>query len=1450
MSDFKNVPKLKGKENYKQWEVAARSTLLLNKTWQVVKPGYVAPPETVTEEKTVITKINGEEKKVTYIHTYNEFDDLNERALAGIHLTILPGPYSQVERVPSAQKAWEKLKQLYGTESWATQESTFFTLMDIRADQFKDLSAFLSRFRELENKLSDLGEPLPPGYLTAIYKRAIPRHLDAILYTHIELALSRNQQLDLDELNTALISHETSNRTEDSKAYAGNFGKQNKGKGKGQNKTSSKEVCNNCFVPGHNEKSCFHSHRELAPAGFVPLLKDDLKKRHELRLEKEAKKNKSNDTQQSDRAYAARFNSNHDDRTKSSEIIIDSGDQEHTNWDRSKFSTYTPVRNQTVSGINDEPLMVKGIGTIIIPAIIDGRVEPFELENVRHVPGMEFNLLSTTQLDLHSFTHSGGHGIKTFFNSDDKVVLQGYMHDRTYYLDTMWAQPSESRALRLKSTEPAKNDASWTVWHKRFGHISMERTKAMAKQAGIDTDAADKLQLKEPHELCEDCMSGKLTKMPSRQPMRKIDVKGQAWHIDLSMASHVVTLGGHTNIMVLTDEATGFTRQVLMKSRAELPEKLEFEFKHLSNQGIKIAYVHGDNELIQGHEAQRLYNQMGIQCLPTAPYNSAQNGIAERKIRTLFTSIRSVLISACLPQEFWGEAAYYVTYINNLIPNKNGKSPYELWYGSTPQAAYLKPFGCWCYAFDQTPRKKKLDNKAIKCRFLGHEGKSIYRVWDISKSRVIRSPHVVFDEKRLINNKAIQEDQNTIDEPVDDEYIDDLLDELSGDPSSHDYEGAQAPANAPADSGVEGAQTAANQQSEQSSTPEYEHEAESGANNQRIPENNHPDVQNDDTVPSALNPIENTPAGNVENQHHQQPQQHGHITDLHKDVYPEPSRRSRRNQPKIDYSQSNKKGMHSRDNPDGFKARITRISENASEAIPLTMKEALNGASSMKWKAGALEELANHDKQSTWNKPCTPPPGTHVISGRWVLAYKFGPMGEIIRWKARWVAKGFQQIEGIDFNETFSATLKASSWRMLLALIAKYDLECECSDVVAAFLEALVHETIWIEQPHEFTDGHPEHACRLNKALYGLKQSSHEWYGTLHTAVKAMGFTRIEHDHCVFINHESGAIIAAYVDDLLFIARNKSLIKLMKDKLSERFNFKHLGDLDEYLGMKIFRNRQQKTLRVNQTKYAQQLLNQLGMDECSIVKSPMEAHYLNPSPSEYTATQEDRHAYQSLMGALNWLSIMTRPDISFAVSVLSRHTSNPSPHHVMATKRVLRYLAGTIKHGIQFNTGLNDGLKGYTDASYCDDHHTSRSTGAYVFKLFNGPVSWQSKLQKLVVTSTCEAEYIAASEACKEALHLGPMLEALGFSEGKAPITINIDNQAAMKLATNPVNHAKTKHIRMRYHLVRQLVSETHEIHLNWVESAEQSADSLTKAIGPININHARNQLGLASYQS
>ena len=362
-----------------------------------------------------------------------------------------------------------------------------------------------------------MGDPVPLVYQAAIFERGLPEYLEHASFTLMEMAGKDEKNIDFEYITTSLVNHDKSRQADESKAYAGKFGKQHQ-KGGRSSSPRQRKKCGHCGKT-RDIKDCWHKHPENAPEKFKSLTKEECDAKNKKQRKKSNKQDnskdekKSSDTQEQDKAYSARFSK--ENNNKSDDFIIDSGDQEHVCWDRTKFTEYTPVKDQLVCGLNRNlSFTVAGVGTVETPAIINGRIGIFKLTNVRHVPKMEFNLLSTTQMDLNGYAHSGGEGKKTFYNGDD-VVLQGVLHDRTYYLETKWVYDT-TRALRLKSSAPTKNDASWTTWHKRFGHISMANTKAIARNTGIDCKAADGLQKYKRDEPCEDCISGKITRMPSR----------------------------------------------------------------------------------------------------------------------------------------------------------------------------------------------------------------------------------------------------------------------------------------------------------------------------------------------------------------------------------------------------------------------------------------------------------------------------------------------------------------------------------------------------------------------------------------------------------------------------------------------------------------------------------------------------------------------------------------------------------------------------------------------------------------------------------------------------------------------------------------------------------------------------------------------------------------------
>jgi len=460
------------------------------------------------------------------------------------------------------------------------------------------------------------------------------------------------------------------------------------------------------------------------------------------------------------------------------------------------------------------------------------------------------------------------------------------------------------------------------------------------------------------------------------------------------------------------------------------------------------------------------------------------------------------------------------------------------------------------------------------------------------------------------------------------------------------------------------------------------------------------------------------------------------------------------------------------------------------------------------------------------------------------------------------VCKGFRQEQGIDYDETFASVVRVTIIKMLLALAAKYDYEAEQMNVVTAFLEAHLKEEVWVQQPSGFEQKGSNGtflACRLNKALYGLKQAPREWYAILKVYLIFIGYQRVEIDHSVFI-HDNDIIIAIYVDDLLILGPNIFDIEALKLQFAERFQMKDLDSIGWYLGMHITRDRAERTLWINQSIYIKRVIELLGMSNCSPTKTPMHHRcqlkknvYLKTKEwVEYQATLDEIEGYQSIIGTLMWIACQTRPDIAYAVGKCSRYAANPTPDHDLAVKQIIRYLAETAQLGLRYEPSKMEGVGGaeffeYTDSAHADCLNSRRSTSGYMFFLWNGPISWSSKRQQCVSTSSAEAEYVGECNAAKELTFLVQALKEVGYDGSDTnPTTILADNQAAIKMGSNPVNHPRAKHIDTSYHYVRNKVEEG-AIKLEYIPTDQMVADGLTKPLESGKFLRFRSVMGLAS---
>ena len=513
------------------------------------------------------------------------------------------------------------------------------------------------------------------------------------------------------------------------------------------------------------------------------------------------------------------------------------------------------------------------------------------------------------------------------------------------------------------------------------------------------------------------------------------------------------------------------------------------------------------------------------------------------------------------------------------------------------------------------------------------------------------------------------------------------------------------------------------------------------------------------------------------------------------------------------------------------------IVEEADAKEPETFEEA---SQSSKWIKAMEEEIAALEQNQTWEL-APKPKDVKSISCKWVYKIKRRTDGSIERHKARLVARGFSQQYGLDYDETFSPVAKFTTVRVLLALAASKSWNLWQMDVKNAFLHGELDREIYMSQPMGFqSQDHPEYVCKLRKALYGLKQAPRAWYGKIAEFLTHSGYLVTSADSSLFVKAKEKklAIVLVYVDDLIITGDCEEEILQTKENLSVRFQMKELGQLKHFLGLEV--DCTQEGIFLHQQKYSKDLLKKFGMLNCKPISTPMES---NAKMCAHEGKDvEDATMYRQLVGSLIYLTL-TRPDISFAVGVMSRYMQSPKKTHLESVRRILRYVKSTLGHGIMYKKGGDCRLVGYCDADYAGDHDTRRSTTGYVFMLGSGAISWCSKRQPTVSLSTTEAEYRAAAMAAQESTWLMHLLKSL-YQPTEYGISLYCDNLSAIRLAENPVFHARTKHVEVHYHFIREKVLQA-EIELEHVRTEKQAADLFTKGLSGNKFESFCHQLGM-----
>ena len=977
---------------------------------------------------------------------------------------------------------------------------------------------------------------------------------------------------------------------------------------------------------------------------------------------------------------------------------------------------------------------IKGIGTI-------GNNSSSNIENVLFVKGLKHNLLSISQLC--------DKGMKVIFESmncqvvnvkTNKIVFVGHREGNVYivHLDDLSSQ---------NVCFVANNDDLHWLWHRKLGHASMNVISKLSRKdlvVGLPKIKFDN------DKLCDACVQGK----HRRASFKSINIVSttrvlQLIHIDLFGPTRTLSLGGKQYGFVIVDDYSRFTWVLFLHSKDEALEKFITFCKIIQNEkGYSISSVRSDH----GKEFENLgfdkfCNENGISHNFSAPRTPQQNGVVERKNRTLEEMARTMLCENNLPRYFWAEAINTSCYIINraMVRPILKKTPYELFKGRKPNISYFHPFGCKCFVLNNgKDNLGKFDAKSDEGIFLGYSTNSkAYRVFNKRTLVVEESIHVIFDEANSTLRK-VSFDSDDI--------------EIYQQETSQKKQG----------------QTVPNQEDTKEEEPHKPTQVER--------ERNHP---------RELTYVKD---GEI-------------IGDPRQGVRTRSSLRNTCN----------------------YVAFLSQIE-------PKNIDEALKDEN---WIIAMQEELNQFERNKVWNlveKPSDYP----IVGTKWVFRNKLDENGTIVRNKARLVAKGYSQEEGIDYDETYAPVARLEAIRILLAFACFNNFKLYQMDVKSAFLNGFINEEVYVEQPPGFENPHfPDHVFKLSKALYGLKQAPRAWYERLSKFLIEKGFNRGNVDKTLFIKvkNKDILIIQVYVDDIIFGATNESLCQEFSKLMQGEFEMSMMGELTFFLGLQI--KQTQDGIFINQAKYTKELLKRFKMDEAKPCSTPMSTS--TKLEKDEGGKLIDSKLYRSMIGSLLYLTA-SRPDIMFSVCLCARYQSTPRESHLIAVKRIFRYLRDTPNLGLWYPKASSLVLHAYSDADFGGCKIDRKSTSGTCQFLGNMLISWFSKKQNSVALSITEAEYISAGNCCAQILWIKQQMEDFGITMDHIPI--KCDNTSAICLTKNPIQHSRTKHIEIRHHFIRDHVQKG-DIVLEFVDTLHQLADIFTKPLDKDRFCTIRRELGL-----
>ncbi|SDA05568.1 BZ3501_MvSof-1269-A2-R1_Chr5-2g07521 [Microbotryum saponariae] len=1219
--------------------------------------------------------------------------------------------------------------------------------------------------------------------------------------------------------------------------------------------------CPACRAPGHRLRDCT-SRAKHPPTG--PCRRCHKKGHWALDCKNRGEQARSSDDTQDDTSSSAASQPNVGyfasclfarRQLPTDAFVVDSGATTHMVADRSLFTTYRQTAHTKIGGIAGGITAI-GMGDV---AFVAKTGHPITLRGVLHTPGLHVNLLSVSRLcDTDrvrlAFTSDGIDIAK-----DGRAIAHGTrVNDGLYLLDA-----DHTKCQHLAFLSRSESPVPLLTLHRCLGHLAPSSIQKMIAAGLLDGFGAGYSDKDVEEFVCNACLGSKGHRLPFPDSESHSAERLGLVHSDV-LSFPTPSLTGKRYLVTFLDDHSRKLWAYAIDHKSDVFPTFQTwlaEVELETNARLRILRTDNGGEY-RSNAFTEFCKSKGIRRQYSIPYTPQQNGRAERVNLSIVEGVLALLADARLPATFWDEAAAYFVYCKNRCSHSAlaKQTPESVWNGQRTTATALHPFGCTAWLTVAPDLRSKLDPKAARVIFTGYDlASKAFRFFDHSINKIVLGRNATFlddDFPGLPVTTPVDADD------TDRQFVvpadtpapavktrTPLVRSAHMDVSSSLDDSAMSAVDvAP---GYTGGTLLNSTDTESSSSPSPEPSSSPSPTNPLSPSpalspslaaSSSPSVSPTDSDYSA-DPLDLIGS--------QTPTRLG-PPDVHRpdfSTYREPAsaeespdeldiigRHSRDESPdEIDFLTQHHRAFIATDDDDPTLDAIEPVKSITSD--PQTWREAMSSDEHNIWaEAAAAEFTAMRDdfKVFTIEPRSSVPPGATIVTSKFVWKTKRNASGEVTGRKARLVAQGNRQRDGIDFSETFAPVARFSSIRCLLALAAANGYHVHQADIDKAYLHGELDHDIWMTTPRGF-DFPSDKVLRLRRSIYGLKQAGRIWNRHIDTSLRNLGYKATGTDHCIYSridDQQRPHYIALYVDDLLIVSPALDEIERVISGLEQRYGVKRLGPAEYILGIQI-RRLDDGSIALSQERYIMDVLARFHFDTTTRGTTVPMTPGLSLTAIPGQGTERIRSWYLQAIGSLLYISLGTRPDIAFAVSYLSRFANNPGRRHWIAVKHVLRYLRATYRDELLYARGPAKvtGVVGYSDANWGACVDTSISTMGYVFYLAGAAVSWSSKRQTRVADSTTDAEYLALSHAGKEAIYLNQLLSELHVCP-IAAAHIFTDNEAAAAVAHDPVRTSGTRHIRLREHFVRDMVNRG-DISLSHVGTADMVADVFTKALGP-----------------